>query len=103
MSNKDLDQYTYFSFVEPWGYEDSVNFFTDLQKQVEELPDVYFHRELLGYSKELRYVELITLTGNEEMTEEQEDFIEGHGLFPKFKDGTEEAKLFSRERCFNFR
>jgi hypothetical protein len=25
--------------------------------------EIYFHRELLGYSKELRYVELLTITG----------------------------------------
>jgi hypothetical protein len=48
--------------VEPWGYEDSLNYFTKCEKAAKH-NDIYFHRELLGYSRELRYVELITITG----------------------------------------
>jgi len=51
--------------------------------------EIYFHRELLGYSKELRYMELITITGSNNKTEEREDKIEGVGLFPEIVEGSE--------------
>jgi hypothetical protein len=53
--------------------------------------EVYMHRELLGYSKEMRYVELITITGKNGKQEEREDVIDGPGLFPSFEAGTKEA------------
>ena len=64
--------------------------------------EVYFHRELLGYSKEKRYVELITITGTNGDTKRREDTIEGHGLFPEIKPGTPEAEIFSDKRCHKF-
>ena len=64
--------------------------------------EIYFHRELLGYSKELRYMELITITGSNNKTEEKEDKIEGVGLFPEIVEGSEQEKIFSKERCFKF-
>ena len=64
--------------------------------------EVYFHRELLGYSKELRYVELITLTGlNEHVnTEKREPIIEGKGMFPPIEEATPQANIFSKQRCY---
>ena len=45
--------------------------------------EIYFHRELLGYSKEMRNVELITITGKDgDLPEEREKKIEGPGMFP---------------------
>ena len=65
--------------------------------------EIYFHRELLGYSKEMRYMELITLTGNDgNLPEEQEDKIDGPGLFPAYGPESDEAKIFSNERCLKF-
>jgi hypothetical protein len=67
MSYKDSEQLTYFSFVEPWGYEDNLSYFSNYQQKIKKSQrmseEIYFHRELLGYSKELRYLELITITG----------------------------------------
>jgi hypothetical protein len=64
MTTRDKSKMTYFSFVEPWGYEDSIEYFTKREKNIEwNGAQIYFHRELLGYSKEMRYVELITITG----------------------------------------
>ena len=58
--------------------------------------EIYFHRELLGYSLEKRYVELITITGKEDgKTKQREDRIDGPGLFPAFTEGSEESKIFS--------
>jgi hypothetical protein len=86
---------TYFSFVEPWGYEDNLNYFTEWQDKIKASPrlsdEVYMHREILGYSKEMRYVELITITGKNGKQEEREDVIDGPGLFPSFEAGTKEA------------
>jgi hypothetical protein len=65
--------------------------------------EVYFHRELLGYSLEKRYVELITITGKNDMMDEREPKIEGPGIHPEFDDDSEEAKIFNRERCHKFK
>lgn len=64
--------------------------------------EVYFHRELLGYSLERRYMELITITGNNGNSKEREQKIEGKGLFPEFADGSPESKIFHKERCHIF-
>jgi hypothetical protein len=65
--------------------------------------EIYFHRELLGYSKEMRYMELITITGNDgNLPEEREIKIEGPGLFPEFEPGSNEEKIFSYDRCLKF-
>ena len=104
MTPKDPETLTYFSFVEPWGYEDSQNYFTSLGDKIEKSArmsdEIYFHRELLGYSKEMRYMELITITGKNENTKKREDKIECPGCFPAFTEGSEESKLFSSQRCF---
>lgn len=34
MTPKDPETITYFSFVEPWGYEDSCNYFTNIQEKI---------------------------------------------------------------------
>lgn len=49
--------------------------------------EIYIHRELLGYSKELRYIELITLTGKTEHPQNREPKIEGPGMFPVIEEG----------------
>lgn len=104
LTSKNKEELTYFSFVEPWGYEDSINYFTSRHEQIKASQrmseEIYFHRELLGYSKEMRFVELITITGHpEEKPTEREEVIKGKGLFPSFSEGSEESKIFSRQRC----
>ena len=64
--------------------------------------EIYFHRELLGYSKEMRYMELITITGKNECAKIREDKIDAHGLFPEFAEDSEEAKIFSPKRSMKF-
>lgn len=63
---------------------------------------MYYHRELLGYSKEKRYVELITITGKNDNTKKREDKIEGPGLFPDIEPGSKEAQIFSANRSYKF-
>lgn len=53
--------------------------------------EVYFHRELLGYSLERRYMELITITARDDEATEREEKVEGQGLFPEIVDGSPEA------------
>ena len=65
--------------------------------------EIYFHRELLGYSRELRYVELITITGKEGVQEEREPKIVGPGLFPEFAQDSPESHIFSVDRCHKFK
>jgi len=106
VTSKDPEELTYFSFVEPWGYEDSMNYFTKWQEKVagsQRMSDeIYFHRELLGYSKEMRYMELITITGKTDCARVREDKIEAHGMFPTFAEDSPEAKIFSSKRSMKF-
>ena len=90
----------YFSFVDPWGYEDSLNYFTKCEKKAS--TDIYFHRELLGYSKENRFVELITISGHEGRQDTREETINAKGLFPNLEPGSKESKIFSRNRAHKF-
>ena len=106
MSAKDSNSLTYFSFVEPWGYEDSLNYFTNYEQKIKNSArmsdEIYMHRELLGYSKEMRYLELITITGRNENTHKREDRPDDNGMFPEFSDDSKEAEIFSQERTFIF-
>lgn len=103
---KDNGDLIYFSFIEPWGYDDNVNYFSKYQAQVRNNPEIaskiYFHRELLGYSKENRYVELITITGHNNKTNQREEVIEGPVVFPKFDAESPESEFFDTQRCFRF-
>lgn len=100
MMAKNDDELTYFSFVEPWGYEDTINYFSSYHEKIKKSPrmseEIYFHRELLGHSKELRYLELITITGKtEHISNVREPKIEGPGMFPAIAEGSPESKIFS--------
>jgi len=64
--------------------------------------EIYFHRELLGYSKEMRYMELITITGKNDCAKIREDKIEEHGMFPEFAEDSQEAQIFSPKRSMKF-
>ena len=103
MSTRNEDELTYFSFVEPWGYEDTIDYFSSYHEKIKKSPrmseEIYFHRELLGYSKELRYLELITITGKTEASKGREPKIEGTGMFPEIAEGSPESKIFSTSRC----
>ena len=103
MSPRNEDELTYFSFVEPWGYEDTIDYFSSYHEKIKKSPrmseEIYFHRELLGYSKELRYLELITITGKTENPKNREPKIEGPGMFPDIVEGSPESKIFSTSRC----
>mmetsp|Transcript_17022 Transcript_17022/g.16250 ORF Transcript_17022/g.16250 Transcript_17022/m.16250 type:complete len:89 (+) Transcript_17022:476-742(+) len=58
------DHWTYIAFTYPFSYQETINFFDKIQRQARGRPEeVYFHRELLAFSLEKRFVELITLTG----------------------------------------
>ena len=101
-----VNEFTYFSFVEPWGYEDTINYFTKYQEKINRSQrmsdEVYFHRELLGYSKEMRYLELITITGKDEECTEREDRPDAPGIFPAVAEGSPESQIFSSQRCLKF-
>ena len=106
MSTRNEDELTYFSFVEPWGYEDSINYFSSYHEKIKKSPrmseEIYFHRELLGYSKEMRYIELITITGKTENPNKREPKIDGPGMFPPIEEGSPESKIFSSIRCHQY-
>jgi len=106
MSSKDPEELTYFSFVEPWGYEDTITYFSKWHSKIKNSQrmsdEIYFHRELLGYTKEMRYLELITITGKNECARVREDKIEAHGMFPTFAEDSPEAEIFSSKRTMKF-
>jgi hypothetical protein len=83
-----------------------MEYFTKVEEKIKNSQrmseEIYIHRELLGYSKEMRYMELITITGKNGKTNKKEDKIEGPGMFPPITPGTPEAGIFSENRCYKF-
>jgi hypothetical protein len=45
----------------------------------EHLQDIYFHREVMFYSREGRKMEVVTISSREGITEEQEDQVRYFG------------------------
>lgn len=45
---------TYFSFCEPWSYEDNQDYLNEMERKLHSHPDIYFVRELLCHTLEGR-------------------------------------------------
>lgn len=98
------NQMLYIAFTYPFSYEECNQYFDQVQQKVNtQFADrIYIHRELLCYSLEDRYVELITLSGHNEKLEEREESISA--LFPEFDQSDPIlAKRFSNERAYKFK
>ena len=89
----------YFAFNYPFSYQESLDMSLQIEQQLKGHEKFYFKRELLANSVEMRRLELLTLTYNNEMLPEKEEIIPG--LFPEhFKDQSERPHLFNKPTVF---
>ena len=72
---------TYFAFTYPFSYQEYLDKDRAMEEKFKNHKEIYFNRELLGYSLEGRRMELLTITGYDECTEEREEMIPF--LFPE--------------------
>ena len=73
--NYSEEETTYFAFTYPFSYQESQEKIDDIENKVSsgEIPNCYFHREVLYHSLEGRKMEIFTLTSNDGITNERED------------------------------
>lgn len=74
------DQEVYFAFTYPWSYAEDQAMIDAYEQKFKEDPDIYFHRELLAYSREQRRIDLLTITSHNKKLQKRENFLQG--LFP---------------------
>ena len=75
------DTETYFAFTYPWSYTEDQTQLNNYENELKNDPEIYFHREVLVYSREQRRVELITISSHTEKTDEREKVLPD--LFPE--------------------
>lgn len=71
-----------FAFSYPYSYEKNLNLVRDLTAQYSNDPDIYFHKEVITYSPELRLIHLLTISSHEGKTDQLEDYM-SEALFPE--------------------
>ena len=75
---------TYFAFTFPFSYEETIQQMDEVQARIANQPNIYFNREILYYSLEGRKMELITISSQDNITEERETIpADSKGLFPQ--------------------
>jgi hypothetical protein len=72
---------TFFAFCYPFSYRDNQEFLCSLTNQFKKDKEIYFNKELLVQSPQLRNVELVTISSHDFMLETQESPIHDY-LFP---------------------
>jgi hypothetical protein len=65
----------YFAWTYPYSFEESLEKTRKIIKKYSNNPNIYIHREVICNSRENRPMEMITLTGKAQMTEEREELI----------------------------
>jgi len=64
-NSTDSQKGVFFAFTFPYTYSDSQRFIDQMEKTYALNPSIYFHRELLTYSHEGRRIDLLTITGHD--------------------------------------
>ena len=77
------EQVTYFALTYPFSYTDCQNMLEQYEKQYENHPKIYFHREHLVNSLGGRRIDLLTITMKGSNISDSEDYIPD--LFPDKK------------------
>ncbi|KAL4471783.1 hypothetical protein ABPG72_008801 [Tetrahymena utriculariae] len=77
-----LDQNVYFSFSYPYSYQRNIEFIDQLANQYTNDPDIYFNREILTYTPQLRLINLLTISSHDEKSPQKESYI-SDALFPE--------------------
>ncbi|EAR93059.2 zinc carboxypeptidase family protein (macronuclear) [Tetrahymena thermophila SB210] len=76
------DQNVYFSFSYPYSYQRNIEFIDQLANQYSNDPDIYFNREILTYTPQLRLINLLTISSHDDKLPQKESYI-SDALFPE--------------------
>jgi len=74
------DKEVYLAYTYPWSYTDDQEFLNKCEEQFTNDEEIYFHRELIAYSRENRRIELITISSHANKLDEREPVLPE--LFP---------------------
>jgi murein tripeptide amidase MpaA len=89
----------YFAWTYPYSFEESLKKTQKWIKKFNRQQNIYVNREVICYSRELRPMEMLTLTKDIKRTEVREELIEG--LFPEANgDVTTRPFIFEKPTVF---
>ena len=101
-SSKSPENTTYFAYTFPFSFKEITEKFDEMEEKMKNRKNVYFHREVVTYSREGRKQEMVTVSSLDGINEddEREDYIDG--LFPEHEGTPEERplKYYSKKIIF---